>query len=328
MAPLPSVEVLQALPQAQAAAVAEAKAAAEAVEDIVGIRSAERLKNDPLHSWSCLQEHFKKEFGQRISDEVGQQATLVPVVPSICKEFLQACRSTGSRLPLPAYHGTSSKNIASISQRGLFVPGNGGVQVAHGSAHGVGIYTARLGAAGLSRGFCDSSDMFVCGVADQAHEPVVREPEASVIKLPPSRTFGIALAHRHHHIPLARLQARQRQAARQKQVVSQNRMIGRFHVHRDSSTVRHVGNAIVVFDRRFVAPMFIVRHTSEKNQNQVINPNRDGRRQTLVPEFGETFWDPPVPEECSHAKKVKRRFERRRQHVQRRAERDQKFHGR
>lgn len=49
-----------------------------------------------------------------------------------------------------------------------------GHTVKNGSAHGVGIYTARLGSAQLSKGFCDSdqmlgesnSDIFFCAELD------------------------------------------------------------------------------------------------------------------------------------------------------------------
>lgn len=49
------------------------------------------------------------------------------------------------------YHGTKQGNIRSIAHQGLLLPGVGGHTVKNGSTHGLGVYTARLGSAGLSK---------------------------------------------------------------------------------------------------------------------------------------------------------------------------------
>jgi len=59
------------------------------------------------------------------------------------------------------------------------VPGQkSGISVAHGSAHGVGIYTGMPGAAGLSRGFCDFSNMLICGAVDPDAKPIANVEKA------------------------------------------------------------------------------------------------------------------------------------------------------
>jgi len=65
----------------------------------------------------------------------------------------------------PAFHGTAHRNHRLIFQDGLLIPGQGNnLEVVNGSAHGLGIYTARLNAAWLSGCFCDDPSLLVCAV--------------------------------------------------------------------------------------------------------------------------------------------------------------------
>merc|ERR1712061_284419 len=91
-----------------------------------------------------------------------------------------------------------------------------GVGVAHGSAHGVGIYIAKMHNPQLSLSFCDAQcgmekKIMVCGILDDASA---------------------------HSI--------------------QNCTIGRLTVSHESQNVRHVGDAMVIFDHRRVSPLFEV----------------------------------------------------------------------
>lgn len=124
--------------------------------------------------------------------------------------FLEA-KATLSGTLEPAFHGTPSRNFPSIFQHGLLVPGESNtLSVAHGSAHGNGIYTARTTNPSLSRGFCSDNQLLICGVLDDAVQGAVTE-----------YTMGIRT------------------------------------VTRESDNVRHVGDAMVVFDSRRVAPLFV-----------------------------------------------------------------------
>lgn len=71
----------------------------------------------------------------------------------------------------PAFHGTARRNLGSIMQRGLLIPGQGNtLPVVHGSAAGLGIYTAVMSPAGaqFSHGFCEGGPMLLCAVLDDS----------------------------------------------------------------------------------------------------------------------------------------------------------------
>lgn len=70
----------------------------------------------------------------------------------------------------PAFHGTKAKKMASIYKRGFLIPsGNNGVEVVHGSAHGLGIYLAsRYSSPLAARHAEDYSCVLVCGCLDNA----------------------------------------------------------------------------------------------------------------------------------------------------------------
>lgn len=63
------------------------------------------------------------------------------------------------------FHGTREKNQAPICEKGFIIPGQEGVGVANGSAHGVGIYTSRTADYSVSYA-SDCKSMFVCAVYD------------------------------------------------------------------------------------------------------------------------------------------------------------------
>lgn len=71
----------------------------------------------------------------------------------------------------PAFHGTRESNIPSILEQGLLIPGRGNkLRVVNGSAHGLGIYTAKVHNPRLSAGFAGfcPQGMLVVGVLDDA----------------------------------------------------------------------------------------------------------------------------------------------------------------
>jgi len=287
-----------------------------------------KRQGDPLDSWKTLQDQFLKKNGSAIHAELGASATLQPLSPaeSVQNRFLECCRSVGS-MPLAAYHGTAQRNLESISQQGLIIPGHRGVHVANGSAHGVGIYTARLGASSLSSGFCDSPNMFVCGVSDG---PTPKEPEVDTAVRAPRWING----HRQTH------------PASSRNLGAAPQMMGRFAVVKESATVRHVGNAMVVFDESHVAPLFLasgvphyrrrlVQPASSKPVTVVpgpwpttSNPNvRDeltGTRQVPISELDVVVWRPPDAETSRYAINVKRRIVRKEKQLLRHAERKEK----
>jgi len=287
-----------------------------------------KRQGDPLDSWKTLQDQFLKKNGSAIHAELGASATLQPLSPaeSVQNRFLECCRSVGS-MPLAAYHGTAQRNLDSISERGLIIPGHHGVRVANGSVHGKGIYTARLGASSLSSAFCDSPNMFVCGVSDSPINP--NEPELDTAVRAPRWING----------------HRQTRPASSRKLGVAPQMMGRFAVVKESPTVRHVGDAMVVFNESHVAPLFLasgvphyrrwVRPAGTKPVMVVPspwptgpNPNaRDelsGTRQVPISELNVVVWRPPDAETSRYAINVKRRIVRKEKQLRRHAERKEK----
>jgi hypothetical protein len=326
--PIPAPELLKAVSLARQSAAAEAaaEAGAESSDGSSG-ETKKEAEEDPLATWEGLQAWFLGCHGDRIVQELGPETRLQPVYPRVREDFLHRCRLIGVR-PIPAYHGTPQSNVESISQRGLLIPGrHSGISVAHGSAHGKGIYTAKVGSACLSKTFCDSCNMFVCGVADTLKGCGQRAVGHRV-----PRTYGIGLHHRQHHPPGWKVGPAQKQVPK---------MLGRFKLHADSPEVRHVGDAMVVFGEARVAPLFLASGFSGfsgrcgqvnvpygwpngPNPNRGARPGRGGRRQTVIWESQEVVWLPPSAERAKHAINVKRRLERRRRQLYRAMERDEK----
>mmetsp|Transcript_2584 Transcript_2584/g.7248 ORF Transcript_2584/g.7248 Transcript_2584/m.7248 type:complete len:489 (-) Transcript_2584:36-1502(-) len=197
----------------------------EALEEVLADMEGSTRRNggpDPLTThaaatkeWEGLQRSFLKANETRLLWELGWSAQLAPVYPesAVQKRFLGAGGAV-----LPAYHGTLRRNIGSICRQGLLLPGQHGVRVANGNAHGRGIYTARLGGATLSEAFCDSNEMFVCAVKDAA-------PGAG--ERPPPAWASVGQVVRGHQ------------------------------VLQKSGSVLHVGSAMVVRDADHVAPLFL-----------------------------------------------------------------------
>lgn len=88
-----------------------------------------------------------------------------PLDAAIKKRFMKNFLEMPNCELRPAFHGTNRENHASIFRRGLLIPGDGNeLKIAHGAAHGKGIYTANIDAAWLSKSFCSHAEMLVCGV--------------------------------------------------------------------------------------------------------------------------------------------------------------------
>eukprot|EP00746_Dinoflagellata_sp_MGD_P001698 gnl/MRDRNA2_/MRDRNA2_103225_c0_seq1.p1 gnl/MRDRNA2_/MRDRNA2_103225_c0~~gnl/MRDRNA2_/MRDRNA2_103225_c0_seq1.p1 ORF type:complete len:626 (+),score=126.20 gnl/MRDRNA2_/MRDRNA2_103225_c0_seq1:79-1956(+) len=338
----PSEEILMALDNAKSAAAAVAAANAELDANL---EKNSKVSQCPWNSWDALQKKFMDEHEQSIRKELGEAVEFSPVHPANEQEFLLSCHQASS-MPLPAYHGTRSKNIESISARGLLIPGHGGVCVANGSAHGMGIYTAKLGASYLSKSFCDSDKLFICGVCDGAEETGHNSLKPKVLPLA-KWTSGLSLHHRQHRAPQTAQLARQ----------NAFKMLGNFRLHKDTGSVRHVGNAMVVFDEARVAPLFLAQGVSGcgrgiawPNMNVTnhvknlltlwpsgipVNPNRSqhpwkanlkvGRQRTLIKETLEVVWLPPEPTGDRDDVRAKRRVEGKRKKVRRCWERDEKL---
>mmetsp|Transcript_12644 Transcript_12644/g.23362 ORF Transcript_12644/g.23362 Transcript_12644/m.23362 type:complete len:555 (+) Transcript_12644:75-1739(+) len=129
----------------------------------------------------------------------------------------------------PLWHGTRSRHMSSISKRGLLIPGTRpDVRVVNGSAHGVGIYTARVESPWLSYGFASRGGMLVCAGFDDS------------VVLRSDQLYNV----------------------------------GAFTVKRESNSVRHVGDAVVFYDHRLVAPLFAVSSLRQKRDTLIVRPRK------------------------------------------------------
>lgn len=277
-----------------------------------------------------LRASMLREHGAQIRDAVARDSegavvlSPAPVAASVGRKFAEAFAS-GSATLVPAYHGSNSKNYASICARGLLVPGSRGgkdIAVAHGTAHGRGVYTANGANPWLSMMFCRAPKMLVCGVAD----------DSIPVRRPMQGGNGLL-------------------------------------VTAQSSSLRHVGDAIVVSDETRVAPLFTVsfsRHFSRgdvraapvptsaelmagsrplNRRSAAIGPGglpaathsgvpgawvRCGGKRKVYHDAGRQFaFRPPVAASplCKNDIKAKRRFERRASDKLRKALRRQKGTG-
>jgi len=295
------------------------KAAAQAAEldrqedEDVQLRAE---KTHPLDSFDSLRFEFLSQHGGKLKAELGEEVKFVPAALSLPVQdrFLRTVQATGE-VPDFGYHGTDCKNFAGIFNQGLRVPGNGGVSVVHGSSHGVGIYTATPGAASLSRGFCDSEDMLVCGVVTH------KAP-----RMPQDRPPRFVGGHRNRHRPAAALNANPK-------------MVGRLRVGRDDRIIREVGGARIIFNESYVAPLFVAKGAGRRrvyiqskngasvgvvrlngpggNQN-TAGSTRAGAGQVVIKESGERVWLPPEAINSWNPRRVKRMYEGRRQDRERR----------
>lgn len=119
-----------------------------------------------------------------------------------------------------AFHGTSCANLSSIYSKGLLIPGKANnLQVKNGSAHGLGIYLADLNAVDLSLGFAD------CGG----------------VQYDGRRQLGLLVC-----------------GVLDDSRPCQTDRAGRFLVPSASASIRHVGDAFVVFNTSRVVPLFVV----------------------------------------------------------------------
>lgn len=149
---------------------AQKRAQKEAREDQQSRRSIV-AKN----TFSKVRSSVIQTFGPQLKENLSQifkgpvEISEVDVGKEVQERFLNSYNSNPEAKLIPAYHGSLETNYPSICERGLLIPGKGnGISVAHGSAHGRGIYTACLKAPNLSRSFCDKPRLLVCGVLDDA----------------------------------------------------------------------------------------------------------------------------------------------------------------
>lgn len=186
--------------------------------------------------WARSMAELRYAFGP---DAVVSKTYLSNMVEHRFMSRLWKCNSSHRESIQLAFHGTAKDNFAPIFRQGFLLPGD--VRVAHGNAHGAGIYTARQGAASLSQSFCDSKSMLVCGVIDGDAVHAFDDTDALAMLRIGRRAKRPSASSRAS--PLA---------------PAIPRILGNFQVHKDTGEVRHVGDAMVVFNPSCVAPLLRV----------------------------------------------------------------------
>jgi len=185
-----------------------------------------------------FQARFLKAHGKNLREALDwslehSSLTPAPLSSLIKQRFLAACGSSPMRKIVPGFHGTPASNHSSIFDQGLLIPGQANdIRVAHGSAHGNGVYVAKLGNPWLSLGFAGGAckKMLVCGVMDDS----------------------VAL--------------------------SRPQMLGCLSMTKESSSVRHVGDAMVVFESSCVAPLFVAEWHSTRLRTAQHQPQQSQGR--------------------------------------------------
>jgi hypothetical protein len=296
-------------------------------------------------SFEELRSSFLKQ-NQSELDGAGMDALMpAPIAPHIKSRFLSTCNEHGKESLVMGYHGTPARNHNSIFQSGLMIPGNGSVRIANGNAHGRGIYIAEKGAHNLSMGFLRGDPhLLVCGVVDNTLAPAKEDqravPSPSENKKLRFLFHGASLAHRCHRRPW---NAKDNQSKQQQQ-----QYVGCQPLYAETHEVRHAGNAMVIRDEQHVAPLFIASirgsapygiHNIGPGQGPHIvvepdpnpNVNRIGQvefsacHQVMDPRDDEHHWLTPEGSTCRHGRNVKRRFEKKLWHLERRGMREEKY---
>jgi hypothetical protein len=236
------------------------------------VKSIAQRRQSAATTFASMRKDFFDLNKEELSYTFGQDAKVSEAKLSceLMGQFVnrwRRCRFQKQVLQL-AFHGTSVDNYSSIFRKGFLLPGQGRgrVPIANGNAHGAGIYTAVRGGAELSRGFCGSNSMLVCAVIDSqatAEEEGDKDREARVLvkigrapKIPSHfqriGSNGRAIKRRGHLLqpgqPLSWASL----------APAGGKLLGRFEVHRSSSEVLFVGQAMVVFNPSCVAPLFRV----------------------------------------------------------------------
>jgi hypothetical protein len=263
---------------------------------------------DGCDKFDELQEMFMAVWNTGISTLMGTRGDCATrkIAPghAVIERFMKARKKTGLQ-PRLAFHGTAADNRPSIYKRGLLVPGSRlgqDITVAHGSASGVGIYTAKD--PWLSEGFTNDNRVIACAVLDTAapkHERFIstrEEDNSSNYNREGKSQADIKKAKRRQE-QRHRLQAlttRPKASQKQHKIASTatisprgaawTRHFGGPSWH--SKSVRHAGSAMVIFDEALVIPMFLVDYNdvtraNVHNLNKAIatsgagNPNLKGQ---------------------------------------------------
>jgi len=143
---------------------------------------AARRRQNQQFSFEQMRTQFLRDHGAEIRQNLAPcfegnvSITPAPISSTVQQRFMQAFTDAPDSEIIPTFHGSDAKNYSSICERGLLIPGrSSGVEMAHGAAHGRGVYTACVDAPSLSIGFTSQPKMLVCGVVDDSMDLATQE---------------------------------------------------------------------------------------------------------------------------------------------------------
>ena len=312
----------------------------------------------PASTFAQLQSAFLRAHNTAITTMMGRssESDTTTKAISVGSEAVALFMRARERLnvePRVAFHGTPAANLPSIYRHGLLVPGTMGIQVAHGSAYGVGIYTGKT--PDLSHGFTSGSGkMIVCGVLDTGAPASERMVAASTTAAAAGRGTA-AMAGKHATKVAVEGTSEQKRALRrakqqQKLIAASNTGKGR-PKHRSTNNVgkskwgpkntararshataiHHHGDAMVITKAEQVIPMFEVDYgaTCNYSYGQRIAPPSAGLNAKGLRNVGYTGYR--TPETCCdyrHVWNLQRQEKRKRVHNHRSDARAEKLENR
>lgn len=232
-----------------------------------------------------LQDAFWEHHKNTLSYTFGPNAVLSKTCLSggLENQFmrrLRACAGAWENSVCLAFHGTKTKNFSSIFRKGFLLPGThpGRVPIANGNAHGPGIYTAKEGCADLSHGFCDSKSMLVCGVIDHDKYGDIDKVTDNSVRLLRIGRFPKQPSGPTRIPPIAPTSG------------PPNRMLGNYMVSRETREVRHVGDAMVVFNPGCVVPLLKVDQVPTRLYQPDWMPKAEHDHEQVNKQIDHAYW--------------------------------------
>merc|ERR1712007_282242 len=139
-----------------------------------------RIRAELAVKFETIQSNFLRKHKERIMENsrtvMGNPISLLPVplAYEVQQRFMESYRKSPGSI-IPVLHGTNECNKESIFSRGLLIPSaENGLKVAHGSAHGLGIYAADL--SNPQTAMCYSSDrhLLVCAMLVKRDDALIK----------------------------------------------------------------------------------------------------------------------------------------------------------
>merc|ERR1712007_64847 len=146
-----------------------------------------RIRAELAVKFKTIRSNFLRKHKERIMVNsrtvMGNPISLLPVplAHEVQQRFVESYRKFPGSI-IPVLHGTNECNKESIFSRGLLIPSaENGLKVAHGSAHGLGIYAADLSNPQTAMRYSSDRHLLVCAMLEGDDASIKRGSGFSVI---------------------------------------------------------------------------------------------------------------------------------------------------